>query len=228
MFVCLLLIYGAWCFSRTLFTPALSESPKHLLIERQSIADYSQLEFNAARKEIDAVWERLEAQLRVLAPASYRALAPPSSEKEILDVEAELGFRLPKYLRASLMRHNGTKDYLGVFRLWSAETILSQHKNEAMKLLDEHDLHFFDLNYRLGTWDPGTLAIGTNYMDLIVVLDDSRMLIRKENSYSGPHTKNFLETLAYMADAMENENFEIQGTGDQRSLRLLGWGCPHY
>ncbi|MEU8266942.1 SMI1/KNR4 family protein [Sphaerisporangium sp. NPDC049002] len=54
-------------------------------------------------------WRRIERWLRVHAPVTYGELRPPASARVVALAEAQMGVDLPASLRASLLRHNGSR-----------------------------------------------------------------------------------------------------------------------
>ncbi|WP_424534766.1 hypothetical protein ACOZ38_31795 [Sphaerisporangium viridialbum] len=60
-------------------------------------------------KAVDHQWRRIEKWLRARAPVTYGELRPPASAGAIALAESRMGVRLPASLRASLLRHNGSR-----------------------------------------------------------------------------------------------------------------------
>lgn len=58
---------------------------------------------------VDAAWDRIERRLLTHAPRTFATLAPPAREEDIRATERELGLVFPPDLRASLLRHDGTR-----------------------------------------------------------------------------------------------------------------------
>ncbi|MFH9736069.1 SMI1/KNR4 family protein [Streptomyces roseolus] len=58
---------------------------------------------------VDAAWDRIDRWLLTHAPRTSAALAPPAPEEDIRAAERELGVVFPPDLRASLLRHDGTR-----------------------------------------------------------------------------------------------------------------------
>jgi cell wall assembly regulator SMI1 len=59
--------------------------------------------------EVGRLWRRLERWLAGHAPATYASLAGPASAASIARAEAAMGIPFPGDLRASLLRHDGTR-----------------------------------------------------------------------------------------------------------------------
>lgn len=58
---------------------------------------------------MDRAWERIEASLGRVLPASLRQLKPPAEVQAIDAMESALAVALPQEFRASLRVHDGTK-----------------------------------------------------------------------------------------------------------------------
>ncbi|MEU2549805.1 SMI1/KNR4 family protein [Streptomyces roseolus] len=58
---------------------------------------------------VDAAWDRIDRWLLTYAPRTFATLAPPAPEENIRATERELGVVFPADLRASLLRHDGTR-----------------------------------------------------------------------------------------------------------------------
>ncbi|GGR56377.1 SMI1/KNR4 family protein [Streptomyces roseolus] len=58
---------------------------------------------------VDAAWDRIDHWLLTHAPRTFATLAPPAPEEDIRAAERELGVVFPADLRASLLRHDGTR-----------------------------------------------------------------------------------------------------------------------
>ncbi|MFF7816243.1 SMI1/KNR4 family protein [Streptomyces sp. NPDC007945] len=58
---------------------------------------------------VDAAWDRIDRWLLTHAPRTFATLAPPAREEDIRATERELGVAFPPDLRASLLRHDGTR-----------------------------------------------------------------------------------------------------------------------
>ncbi|MEV5556447.1 SMI1/KNR4 family protein [Nonomuraea wenchangensis] len=63
----------------------------------------------AVRRAVNRQWRRVERWLRANAPRTYRTLAGPGRAATIAVAEAQMGVDLPDDLRASLLRHNGSR-----------------------------------------------------------------------------------------------------------------------
>ncbi|MED7925614.1 hypothetical protein SMD20_15275 [Nonomuraea sp. LP-02] len=63
----------------------------------------------AVRRAVNRQWRRVERWLRANAPRTYRTLAGPGRARTIAVAEAQMGVDLPDDLRASLLRHNGSR-----------------------------------------------------------------------------------------------------------------------
>ncbi|WP_157253431.1 SMI1/KNR4 family protein [Nonomuraea typhae] len=61
--------------------------------------------------EVDRAWRRIERWLARKAPKTLRTLNPPADAREIARAERAIGQSFPDDLRASLLRHNGVKDW---------------------------------------------------------------------------------------------------------------------
>ncbi|MEO3789820.1 SMI1/KNR4 family protein [Nonomuraea sp. B10E15] len=61
------------------------------------------------RRAVDRQWRRIERWLRANAPRSYRTLGAPGRARTIAIAEAQMGVDFPDDLRASLLRHDGSR-----------------------------------------------------------------------------------------------------------------------
>ncbi|WP_125630808.1 hypothetical protein [Nonomuraea sp. WAC 01424] len=66
------------------------------------------------KRAVDAQWRRIERWLRTHAPRTYRTLGAPVRARTIAVAESQTGLDFPDALRASLLRHNGSRG-AGVF-----------------------------------------------------------------------------------------------------------------
>lgn len=74
---------------------------------------------------VDRQWLRIERWLRANAPRTYQALAGPGRARTIAVAESQTGLDFPDDLRASLLRHNGSRGPAVFGFLPRAETHLS-------------------------------------------------------------------------------------------------------
>ncbi|MEV5890839.1 SMI1/KNR4 family protein [Nonomuraea fuscirosea] len=61
------------------------------------------------KRAVDRQWRRIERWLRTNAPRTYRTLRAPGKARTIAVAEAQMGVDFPDDLRASLLRHNGSR-----------------------------------------------------------------------------------------------------------------------
>ncbi|MEW9548834.1 SMI1/KNR4 family protein [Nonomuraea sp. NPDC050783] len=69
------------------------------------------------RRAVNVQWRRIERWLRANAPRTYRTLAGPGRAGTIAVAESQMGVDFPDDLRASLLRHNGSRGP-SVFGFW--------------------------------------------------------------------------------------------------------------
>ncbi|GAA2211150.1 hypothetical protein GCM10009850_066090 [Nonomuraea monospora] len=65
------------------------------------------------RRAVNRQWVRIERWLKANAPRTYRTLGAPGKARTIAIAEAQMGLDFPDDLRASLLRHNGSKGARG-------------------------------------------------------------------------------------------------------------------
>ncbi|MFC4119361.1 SMI1/KNR4 family protein [Nonomuraea zeae] len=65
------------------------------------------------RRAVNRQWRRIERWLRANAPRTYRTLRAPGRARTIAVAESQMGVDFPDDLRASLLRHNGSRGPLG-------------------------------------------------------------------------------------------------------------------
>ncbi|MBB6553024.1 SMI1/KNR4 family protein [Nonomuraea rubra] len=71
------------------------------------------------KRAVDRQWRRIERWLKANAPRTYRTLGAPGRARTIAIAEAQMGVDLPDDLRASLLRHNGSRGMDGFgFGAW--------------------------------------------------------------------------------------------------------------
>ena len=224
-------IYGlvataVWFMSSALIQPK-DQGPHNYKIDRSQTVGFSKKQFEVQQDQINKVWDRIESKVREVAPKSFKLLSEPATLGQIEALELRLGSRITPYLRASLLRHNGTGNWFGVFDFCSIDEIHSIYQKRALAMIEESD-YWLELEIGDGTWVPNAITAGEAHFNLIVKLEDGEVLIQDPLNYSGPHSENFLEALKYMAKALETGNFETYDKGDERMFGLTGWGCPHY
>ncbi|TDB99612.1 hypothetical protein E1267_37040 [Nonomuraea longispora] len=61
------------------------------------------------RRAVNRQWRRIERWLKANAPRTYRTLGAPGRARTIAIAEAQMGMDFPDDLRASLLRHNGSR-----------------------------------------------------------------------------------------------------------------------
>ncbi|WP_155128173.1 SMI1/KNR4 family protein [[Actinomadura] parvosata] len=65
------------------------------------------------RQAVNRQWRRIERWLKANAPRTYRTLGAPGRARTIAIAEAQMGVDFPDDLRASLLRHNGSRGAYG-------------------------------------------------------------------------------------------------------------------
>ncbi|MGR6921716.1 SMI1/KNR4 family protein [[Actinomadura] parvosata] len=65
------------------------------------------------RQAVNRQWRRIERWLKANAPRTYRSLGAPGRARTIAIAEAQMGVDFPDDLRASLLRHNGSRGAYG-------------------------------------------------------------------------------------------------------------------
>ncbi|MFI6478996.1 SMI1/KNR4 family protein [Nonomuraea sp. NPDC050663] len=65
----------------------------------------------SVRRQVDAVWSRIERWLARKAPKSLQRLNPPAAPRTIARTERAMGLTFPDDYRASLLRHDGARDW---------------------------------------------------------------------------------------------------------------------
>jgi hypothetical protein len=63
------------------------------------------------KRAVDRQWRRIERWLKTNAPGTYRALGAPGRARTIAVAESQMGVDFPDDLRASLLRHNGSRGW---------------------------------------------------------------------------------------------------------------------
>ncbi|MCA2226796.1 hypothetical protein LDL49_36930 [Nonomuraea sp. NEAU-L178] len=61
------------------------------------------------KRAVDRQWRRVERWLKANAPKTYATLGRPGRARTIAVAEAQMGVDFPDSLRASLLRHNGSR-----------------------------------------------------------------------------------------------------------------------
>ncbi|MGW4798077.1 SMI1/KNR4 family protein [Nonomuraea sp. NPDC004297] len=61
------------------------------------------------RRAVNRQWRRVERWLKANAPRTYRTLGAPGRARTIAIAESQMGVDFPDDLRASLLRHNGSR-----------------------------------------------------------------------------------------------------------------------
>ncbi|TDD04581.1 SMI1/KNR4 family protein [Nonomuraea diastatica] len=61
------------------------------------------------KRAVDRQWRRIERWLKANAPRTYKTLGAPGRARTIAIAEAQMGVDFPDDLRASLLRHNGSR-----------------------------------------------------------------------------------------------------------------------
>ncbi|GAA3209399.1 SMI1/KNR4 family protein [Nonomuraea helvata] len=69
------------------------------------------------KRAVDRQWRRIERWLKANAPRTYRTLAGPGRARTIAIAESQMGVDFPDDLKASLLRHNGSRGR-SVFGFW--------------------------------------------------------------------------------------------------------------
>ena len=123
---------GWWLWSAHTIESHLVRLTKYPRLIR-SVKDEERL-----KNRVDELWTRIENELKKISQEEFDFLAPGCSQKELEELEDQLGFRLPVEARESLLRHNGTLDKSGwnraaggMFHLYSVSEIRKEYHDKT-------------------------------------------------------------------------------------------------
>jgi len=125
----------------------------------------------SVQSEIDAIWKRIDTQLREHNWDQQVRLNPPATLKEIEELESTLGYRLAAEYKASLLVHNGSeRGFCSHDQLYPIKRVLSHWKiligENGSEAQDEiHPTPQQTANY----WHPGwTTVAGWNVYETMI------------------------------------------------------------
>ncbi|MCK2220632.1 hypothetical protein MF672_043545 [Actinomadura sp. ATCC 31491] len=103
------------------------------------------------RRAVDRQWRRIERWLRANAPRTYRTLNGPGRAGTIAVAEAQMGVDFPDDLRASLLRHNGSRGRHAFGLAYWAESSYN------LGIREIRDVWRWQLCGRDGDWDAADI-----------------------------------------------------------------------
>ena len=176
-------------------------------------------------EQVNLAWDRIEAQLKKIAPRDLDSLNPGASEESIRKVESVLGYQLMADYRASLLRHNGTSSACIVSNFLSIEEFLKTRVEGALFNLELESLDDHDFHHKKGLWQPGVLTIGDSWFDMILDCESGETLTQSSVSYSIEHHDSFLHFLEQTADRLEGGwGYSTSGKNGNQTIWLDDFG----
>ena len=164
------LAFSCYWISSTLVQPESSGSIIFESIKGPVAQSCSDREKQLIVARVNSVWDRIESELKKVAPDTLKGLNGPASESEIGEFENRMGMILPPALEASLRRHNGSKSPFGVFWMKSAKQIVSEHAKRSHGAVDSWRAVYYEdqFSHEAGWWEPGALVVGSNHFGMLV------------------------------------------------------------
>ena len=123
--------------------------------------------------DIATIWNAIERELGVHAPAVLPTLNGPATDRDIERLESTIGYSIPHDVRESLKLHNGQDDPSRLHLLCEAGTLLSVDRIlEVWEMITEIDRVLSDqIPDRAGVewWNPAYLPISDFEGDYLCV-----------------------------------------------------------
>ncbi|WP_181448810.1 SMI1/KNR4 family protein [Nonomuraea aridisoli] len=163
-------------------------------------------------RAVNRQWRRIEAWLEKNAPRSRRTLAGPAKPQAIAAAEAELGLRFPDDLRASLLRHNGSRFVTGTgaFGFLGHANLSVREIRENWRMLCEIDSQDMGGDPRTDWWDGRMLPVSDDGMGNHLVVDSARRDVGQTDHEgvmsfrpAGLRIRSYYALLKTTADALE-------------------------
>ncbi|WP_214413754.1 SMI1/KNR4 family protein [Sphaerisporangium fuscum] len=115
------------------------------------------------RTAVDQQWRRIEAWLKANAPVTYAELRPPARAHTIAVAESQMGLRFPDSLRASLLRHNGSRSRSSGLLGWRTLGV-REIRDTWRTLCRAHSLGGRPSG-PAGLWNPATILVAGSVLD---------------------------------------------------------------
>ncbi|TDE54521.1 hypothetical protein E1295_15450 [Nonomuraea mesophila] len=177
------------------------------------------------RRAVNRQWRRIERWLKANAPRTYRTLGAPGRARTIAIAEAQMGLDFPDDLRASLLRHNGSRGagafgfsrngapILGVRQIrdaWRAQCAKDRADpghDPVGEVVGDRAIPFLGVDGRYAVLDPMDGAVGWEG--------------------AGPRMPSYYALMRAVADALETGT-EIDGLRPAVRRGVLRWDNAAY
>ena len=180
----------------------------------------------SVQSEIDAIWKRIEIQLRDHEWEQHVRLNPPATLQEIKELEGALGYRLAGDYKASLLVHNGSEgDFCSYDQLYSTTRVLKPWKIyvEVHGSFAQNEIHPNPRQTK-NFWHPGwTPVAGWNAYETVINAETGQVLHWDEYTatYQAASWKAWLENVA---SRLESGEFRLE----QRMVGQYFWTDDDY
>ncbi|MEU6793269.1 SMI1/KNR4 family protein [Nonomuraea wenchangensis] len=156
----------------------------------------------AVQRAVNRQWRRVERWLRANAPRTYRTLAGPARARTIAVAEAQMGVDLPDDLRASLLRHNGSRGRqafgLGFWADGSANLGIRQIRDSWRLLCGRPSAGGWE-----GTWIPFLVTTGSAPSYAAADAAGGGLLWEGADGRMTPRMTSYYALVRAVADALE-------------------------
>ncbi|MGI5490791.1 SMI1/KNR4 family protein [Microtetraspora malaysiensis] len=160
-------------------------------------------------RAVNRQWRRIERWLKANAPTTFRTLRPPARAGTIAVAEAQMGVRFPDDLRASLLRHNGSRQVaaaggltLSLYGMYGVreirDTWRSLCREDGVDVTDPRD----------EWWSGRMIPVGDDRSDGYLIVDsvkrDAARTSAEEGARfaDGPRWSSYYALLRTTADAL--------------------------
>ncbi len=182
-------------------------------------------------RAVNRQWRRIEKWLRANAPETFRTLRPPARRGTIAVAEAQMGVRFPDDLRASLLRHNGSRVIpdVGSLRLYLYGMYGVKEIRDTWRALCRQEGVDYTPDPRVEWWSGRMIPVGDDGNGEYLLVDSVRRDVAgtfAENGgtfATGPDWTSYYALLRTVADALVTGQ-PIEGwLAPQVTDGALGW-----
>ncbi|WP_066936153.1 SMI1/KNR4 family protein [Microtetraspora fusca] len=182
-------------------------------------------------RAVNRQWRRIERWLKANAPKTFRTLRPPARAGTIAVAEAQMGMWFPDDLRASLLRHNGSRLMPGTggLQLYRYGMYGVKEIRDTWRYLCREDGVDYTDDPRGEWWSGRMIPVGDDQNGEYLMIDSMRRDVAgsfAENGgtfASGPDWTSYYALLKTVADALVSGQ-PIRGwLAPQVTDGALGW-----
>ncbi|MFG1701689.1 SMI1/KNR4 family protein [Nonomuraea sp. M3C6] len=187
------------------------------------------------RRAVDRQWRRIERWLKANAPRTYRTLGAPGRARTIAVAESQMGVDFPDDLRASLLRHNGSRGtWASRFGFWfgGAANLGTREIRDTWRWMCSWERADYGTDPSIEYWNgrmiPFLAFAERDNEDMpYAVVDSAGGAVGWDDTISGmaPRKPSYYALMRAVADALE-QGTEIDGWRPAVKRGVLRWETP--